>query len=148
MDERIESFRLARRCTAFRRLSRTRQIQWWRKAARNNSDSHTTLIWRLEWVIWSELSNPMKWLQENEGTAAHPEWKLCPQQNNTFKLRRDRTKQLIVQLKQVGSMPYSVIGEKACKQESFDILDRNRKELNRAKKNIQENDYFLHKSMC
>uniref|UniRef100_A0A0R3PEK7 Rab-GAP TBC domain-containing protein n=1 Tax=Angiostrongylus costaricensis TaxID=334426 RepID=A0A0R3PEK7_ANGCS len=34
--------------------------------------------------------------QENEGSHNSPHWVLCPQQNNTLKLRRDRQKRIIV----------------------------------------------------
>ncbi|KHJ92600.1 hypothetical protein OESDEN_07508 [Oesophagostomum dentatum] len=47
--------------------------------------------------------------QENEGSHTSPHWVLCPQQSNTLKLRRDRPKRLIVQLKQVDIRRFSLI---------------------------------------
>uniref|UniRef100_A0A1I7XJX0 PID domain-containing protein n=1 Tax=Heterorhabditis bacteriophora TaxID=37862 RepID=A0A1I7XJX0_HETBA len=48
-------------------------------------------------------------IRENEGTSSgSPHWVLCPQQSNTLKLRRDRQKRLIIQLKQVSGFPLTV----------------------------------------
>ncbi|KAJ1356632.1 hypothetical protein KIN20_014371 [Parelaphostrongylus tenuis] len=47
-------------------------------------------------------------IRENEGSHSSPHWVLCPQQNNTLKLRRDRQKRIIVQLKQVSGPPLTV----------------------------------------
>ncbi|EGT54899.1 CBN-TBC-11 protein [Caenorhabditis brenneri] len=40
-------------------------------------------------------------IKENDGTVEKPNWKLCPQHDGVFKVRRDREKKIIVQLKQV-----------------------------------------------
>ncbi|CAI2355522.1 unnamed protein product [Caenorhabditis sp. 36 PRJEB53466] len=40
-------------------------------------------------------------IQENDGTMANPNWKLCPQHNGVFRVRRDREKKIIVHLKQI-----------------------------------------------
>ncbi|VDL79325.1 unnamed protein product [Nippostrongylus brasiliensis] len=47
-------------------------------------------------------------IRENEGSPTTPHWVLCPQQNNTLKLRRDRQKRLIIQLKQISGLPLTV----------------------------------------
>ncbi|CAD6185269.1 unnamed protein product [Caenorhabditis auriculariae] len=47
-------------------------------------------------------------IRENDGSAQTPDWKLCPQQSGTFKLRRDRAKKLIVQLKQTSGFPLTI----------------------------------------
>lgn len=39
-------------------------------------------------------------IKENDGTVEKPNWKLCPQHDGVFKVRRDREKKIIVQLKQ------------------------------------------------
>lgn len=56
----------------------------------------------------SAVSNRMEFLfesileiKENDGTVEKPIWKLCPQHNGVFKVRRDREKKIVVQLKQV-----------------------------------------------
>ncbi|EFO96675.1 hypothetical protein CRE_17212 [Caenorhabditis remanei] len=56
----------------------------------------------------SAVSNRMEFLfesileiRENDGTADKPIWKLCPQHNGVFKVRRDREKKIVVQLKQI-----------------------------------------------
>ncbi|PIC15135.1 hypothetical protein B9Z55_022227 [Caenorhabditis nigoni] len=56
----------------------------------------------------SAVSNRMEFLfesileiKENDGTMEKPNWKLCPQHNGVFKVRRDREKKIVVQLKQV-----------------------------------------------
>lgn len=56
----------------------------------------------------SSVSNRMEFLfestleiKENDGTVEKPNWKLCPQHNGVFKVRRDREKKIVVQLKQV-----------------------------------------------
>ncbi|UMM38814.1 hypothetical protein L5515_016135 [Caenorhabditis briggsae] len=51
---------------------------------------------RMEFLFESILE-----IKENDGTMEKPNWKLCPQHNGVFKVRRDREKKIVVQLKQV-----------------------------------------------
>ncbi|CAB3410123.1 unnamed protein product [Caenorhabditis bovis] len=58
---------------------------------------------RLKFTFESALE-----IRENDGTAQNPVWKLCPQHNGVFKLRRDRAKKLIIQLKQTSGFLLTV----------------------------------------
>ncbi|NP_001360743.1 Rab GTPase-activating protein tbc-11 [Caenorhabditis elegans] len=51
---------------------------------------------RLEFQFESILE-----VKENDGTVEKPSWKLCPQHNGVFKVRRDREKKIVVQLRQI-----------------------------------------------
>ncbi|CAI5456391.1 unnamed protein product [Caenorhabditis angaria] len=58
---------------------------------------------RLEFTFESALE-----IRENDGTVQNPQWKLCPLHNGVFKLRRDRAKKLIIQLKQTSGFLLNV----------------------------------------
>uniref|UniRef100_A0A8R1DH82 Rab-GAP TBC domain-containing protein n=1 Tax=Caenorhabditis japonica TaxID=281687 RepID=A0A8R1DH82_CAEJA len=77
-------------------------------------------------------------IKENDGTLSKPNWKLCPQHKGVFKVRRDREKKLVVQLKQVGGFLLNI---KKCfgmllaagrnlRHSDFQLLEMERNETN------------------